>query len=437
MVNEAATGEGGASVYVVTDAGELVGGAELLVRSAEAAGPSVPVWKGTAQLAEDAATGARWLEPRLGFDDLLAFYDWNTWHRRCCVVKAGLTVGLGWWLERGGGGSGAERVYDSLSGEGDARDPVARLLLQPSPDAPTLRFGEVLTRAEVDYHAVGNAYLELVYDAAGRVAEVYHVPARTMRRAARGGGPAYWQTVGTRRTPFAAFGGGGAGARSEILHQLEYDPRSAAYGMPGWVGALASMGLDRTVLAFNTRLFQNSMMAHLAIVVEGGTLSKDGRAAVKQFVRDRATGVENAGRILLIEDERDQVRIRFEKLNLEVKDLMLKDVQNHFRDVVIAAHGVPPRMLGVVTPGQLGATGEVEGQLRIFRETVTRPRQRQLEAVLARVLSAGGYAGYRVRFRELDITALAADAGLLEVLLRHGVVEADRAREVAGRLLAG
>ena len=39
-----------------------------------------------------------WVEPRLRFQDLVAWLDMNIWHRRCVVVKAATTVGLGWEL---------------------------------------------------------------------------------------------------------------------------------------------------------------------------------------------------------------------------------------------------------------------------------------------------------------------------------------------------
>ena len=65
-------------------------------------------------------------------------------------------------------------------------------------------------------------------------------------------------------------------------------------------------------------------------------------------------GVKNAGRVLLMEDENDRVEIKFEKLNLDVKDLMTTKPFEFFRDVTVASHGVPPRMLGIVTAGQLG-----------------------------------------------------------------------------------
>ena len=427
----------GASVSVVTDGGDLLDAGTLAVRVAEAAARE-HVSKASAQIHDD-RRGGRWVEPRIGTTDLLAFLDWNTWHRRCCIVKSQLVAGLGWRLSRDG-----EPVWDTSTGEGDLDDPAVALLLRPSPDDGVMPFDAVLYRLLMDYHSTGDGFLEVVRNGRGRVAELYHVPARTMRVGVQRG--SYFQVKATREEAFAQFGHGlrggtVRGARNEMIHVKEYDPSSDDYGMPGWVGALASMGLDRTVLEFNTRLFQNSMMAHLAVVVEGGRLSEAGRTALKDFIRQRATGVENAGKILLIEDENDRVKIRFEKLNLDVKDLMLKDIQVHFRDLVVASHGVPPRVLGIATPGQLGASGEVEGQLRTFREVVIRPVQRMLEATLAPVLDAAGDTGaegrgrYRLRFADLDATGQAADAALLDVLLKHGVYTGEDARALADRIV--
>src|SRR5690606_25184177 len=177
------------------------------------------------------------------------------------------------------------------------------------------------------------------------------------------------------------------------------------------------------------KLFSNSLMAHMAIVVEGGKLSKEAREAVKAFVKERATGVENAGRILLLEDERSQAKIRFEKLNLEVKDLMITKALEHFRDVVVAAHGVPPRLLGIVTPGQLGATGEIEGQLRTFRETVLRPGKQKLETALHVLFEEMEPTAY-VRFTEMDITSVRDDADFWDRMIERDVYRPEEVRRL-------
>ena len=137
----------------------------------------------------------------------------------------------------------------------------------------------------------------------------------------------------------------------------------------------------------------------------------------------------NAGWIILSRDERDRVKIRFEKLNLEVKDLMIVKALEHFRDVVVAAHGVPPRILGIVTPGQLGASGEIEGQLRTFRETVLRPGKRQLETALGTLLDEIE-PGARVRFAEMDVTDLKADGDFYQKMIEAGVYSTEEVKRL-------
>jgi HK97 family phage portal protein len=253
-----------------------------------------------------------------------------------------------------------------------------------------------------------------------------------MRRHARFQG--YFQVRGTEAVPFRTFGDPDpAGQQSEILHLYQYDPQDDYYGMPDWYAALGAMGLDRTILEFNTYLFSNALMAHTAVIVEGGRLSDGAREAVKSFLQNRATGPNNAGRVLLLEDERDEVKVRFEKLGLDVEDVMIVEAQRHFRDVVVAAHGVPPRILGIITPGQLGATGEVEGQLRTFAETVLRPGQRELETALGVFLEEVA-PGCHIRFAEMDATDLRADAEFYDRMIERGVFTAE---EVRGMVEAG
>ncbi len=115
----------------------------------------------------------------------------------------------------------------------------------------------------------------------------------------------------------------------------------------------------------------------MAVVVEGGRLSDEERKAVKAFLKDQALGVQNAGRVLLLETEGDRVQVRIEKLNLDVQRLVETDSLKYFRDSMRSAHGMPPRLVGVISAGQL----------RILRETVLRPKRRWLERVVNAVLS--------------------------------------------------
>ena len=428
LIEQRSTGDGAAvssgevGVFVIMDDGVLVEAGDYLLGPVQKA-QSVA----TSQQLEEPARHPKWASPRLPMTDLLLFYDFNVWHRRCVLLKAMLVTGLGYQVMEGD-----KVIYDPHRDRVAPDHPAAQFVARPNENLME-SLGELAYRFLVDFYATGNGYLEAARNRRGRVAALYHAPGRTMWRDARFRG--YWQVKQARETFFPAFGDAARRAgRNEILHLYQYDPVADYYGMPDWYAALAAMGLDRTILEYNLRLFANSLMAHLAIVIEGGRLSTKGRAAIKQFVMERMTGVQNAGRILLLEDENDRVKIRFEKLNMEIKDLLTTKPFEYFRDVTIAAHGVPPRLLGVMTSGQLGGGGEMENQLRSFKETVLRPAKRRVEQVF-RLLLGEVHPGSWVRFAEMDVTDLRADGEFFDKMLSAGVFKPEEVREFVEALL--
>lgn len=65
------------------------------------------------------------------------------------------------------------------------------------------------------------------------------------------------------------------------------------------------------------------------------------------------------------------------------------------------------------------ATGEIEGQLRVFRETVLRPARRKLELGLHALLEELEPSAY-VRFAEMDITSIRDDADFWDKMIERG-----------------
>lgn len=203
---------------------------------------------------------------------------------------------------------------------------------------------------------------------------------------------------------------------NEVLHFMEYDPKDPWYGTPAWAPAMGSMLLDRTQVEYNTYLFQNGLMAHFAVVVEGGKLSSAQIDSLKSFLQTNATGVQNAGRGIVLQNESSGVTIKIEKLNMDIKDKQIIEGRNMTRDEVISVHGVPPRLLGIMSAGQLGGGGEVQGQLHTFLETVIRPEQERLESFLNEMIlssfSEQGLDGvkWRIKFNSMDISDPTKDA---------------------------
>lgn len=351
----------------------------------------------------------RWRDPRISVEDLLYFYDVSTWHKRCVLLKTRLVGGLGWQLV----------TDDEDKAPDDAHQAITAFLDDPQQERedgePKRSFDDLVERYLIDYYATGNGYWEAPRQRAGdAVAEIYHLRAQEARRAADLSEGYYQVRGGTEKAHFAGWGDTDADL-NEVLHFECYDPQDPYYGAPEWLTAMGAALLDRTAVEYNTNLFRNGLVAHFAVVVEGGKLSDKQIDALKQFLNENAKGVDNAGRGLVLQNEGEDVTIKIESLNVGFEKMKFGEGRDRARDEIIAAHGVLPRMVGVMEAGQLGGGGEMENQKRAFKESIIDPDQRKLERFInATILDSFGEHKWRLKFNEMDITDRQADGEYYE-----------------------
>ena len=265
-------------MFVIMDDGALVeADAYLLAGPGGIMKQGAPSPQAQSQQVQDTMRALKYATPRVSMADLLLFYDFNVWHRRCVILKAILTAGLGFQVMEGD-----QVVYDPRKDRRVPDHPAARFVAAPNENVMET-FEELIFRFMIDYGSMGNGYFEFARNRIGGIGAMYHIPGRTMFRDARFRG--YWQVKQMREHFFVPFARAARGQhRNEVLHLYQYDPVNDYYGLPDWFASFMAQGLDRTIMEYNVRLFANSLMAHLAIVVTGGRLSTAGRDAVKLFV---------------------------------------------------------------------------------------------------------------------------------------------------------
>lgn len=380
------------------------------------------------QAVEDDKHGAHpWVEPRLAFSDLLAWLDLNIWHKRCVYAKAAVIAGLGWQL-----------VTDEEDKEPDAMyDAIMEFLKYPNEDRIDT-FDRIAFKSVVDMESTGNFFNEVNRSFGGMLVNLYHVRAVNFRRSkdARKGG--YYQVptknYSKRWIEFAKFGMPEP-QKNEILHYYTYDPSSDYYGLPEWVPALADMVLDRSAVEFNINLFRNQLVAKFAVIVEGGKLSPAAKNSLREFLSSQAQGAKNAGKTLIFDTDDPNVKVRIDKLEMEfgTKNDWMGKIRETGRDMVISAHALPPRMVGVVTAGQLGGGSEAAEQLNIFEQTEAGPKRARLEEFYNRtVLAEFGHHKWKLKFNSIDTTDAKVDAEVEEILNRIGVKLPEESRQDLG-----
>lgn len=290
---------------------------------------------------------------------------------------------------------------------------------------------EFFTGLGIDLETYGNAFVQIVTGSGGRIVQLRRLPAITMSRYRAG----FLQRIplpsGDRRV--VTFG------PDEILHLRDHSITGRQYGEPSWIGAEGMLQLTQAAVQFNAAFFTNGAMPEYAVIFEGSTPSEEQRNSVRNFFLREYVGVGNAHRTMVLHVN-EGTKVKFERLTADVKDGDFLKLLDAARDRIVTAHGVPPRMLGIMSAGQLGGGGEITGQMFLFELLTLAPRRDRMMGRIKPILSKLGLTAVppeeadggpgRVAFRPLDLTPPDQDIPPLAELVNAGILTADEAYAV-------
>ena len=344
------------------------------------------------------------------YDALARLPELHPWHARCLEIVAAASVGCG---------------YDVLTDDEDLEKRTRAALEDLVGDVAFTAFAAFLAYADA---ATGNAYIEVARNAGGQIAELFWMPPQFVWHAKSGG--FIYRAKGCSPQTFAAFGDREAGLHEVIALRTPF-LRDRRYGLPKWISAMRAIALDNNAIDHNAAFFANSAIPALAIIVEGGEFTPEVELAVKNFLTNEFKGVDNAHRTLYLPLPDLGVTVRFEKLGQETKDGSFHLLRMDNRDEIIGAHGVPPRLLGIMSAGSLGGGGEVGGQILVFDQVTLQPVREKVAKTLNRtVIRELGLA--EIAFKRIDATTAVEDADRIVKLLAGGVIDTNEARAEAG-----
>jgi len=215
---------------------------------------------------------------------------------------------------------------------------------------------------------------------------------------------------------------------------LKYDsPASRHYGEPDYMATVRTLETEGMIDEYNQTFFNNAATPNMAIVFENSDPSEKQVEAFRQFFATNFKGMQNSHRTLILSTGNAQgeqnSRIRFEPLN-QVNDLSFEAFKRLDREEIIASHGVPPRLVGLVTAGQLGGGGELIGQLHQFNELEIKPKIELIEWSFREM-------GIHLDLKPIDTTNFKDDADVIDGLVQLGIISISEAREILGWQKAG
>lgn len=362
--------------------------------------------------------------PPYSFSALLDFYEDNTWHQACVNIKAALVCGS-WNI-----------VGISQDQKPDDEFNTLQEFIN-TPNSAGDMFYEILNRFWVDQETIGNSYFEIVRNRGRIMAEMYHVPGHTIRKAKTD--PGYYQIRGSgiqaEMTYFKKWADtkDTKEAKTELMHLMNYFPASSYYGLPDFITALGAMILDRNMVLFNNNFFDNSGMIGSILFVKGAQLDPMARTELKNMIRKNFTGVDNAHRFALIDGVNKDADIKIEKVMESVRDISFHLGRLDNRDEIIAAHHVPPKLLHIAQAGQLGAVQDGWNQMKMFKQFEIGPSQEMLAYRLNKLFERElGIKNWKIKFKEMEVSDDQAARNADREDVNAGIITVNEIRESRG-----
>jgi len=333
-------------------------------------------------IAEDLLWGTDGIvEPYLNFDALRGFYAFNVYHKRALKLKALLLS----QIESG-------NLEDFL----------------PENTSPQKFLYKFMLNAET----FGSAFFEKS-TAVGESFYLYNLSTYTARVDTQHN---IFQRVGTEDIPMEGA-------------QFMYDSiLSDYYGEPDYIEVIPQIITLHKADQYNDVFFDNGAKPELAIMFKDSDPTDEQIAAIGDFMRKDLRGYKNAHKTLILTtgegNGENKPDIEIKELG-KVEDMSHEKLKKVGRDEIIAAHGVPPRLVGIVEASSLGGGGELTSQLHMFNQITIKPKMALVEAFFAQH-------GITLKLKEFDATAFKDDADVVTGLVQAGILTAQEAKNVMG-----
>lgn len=238
----------------------------------------------------------------------------------------------------------------------------------------TCKTSAIFPRSELekfvqDYLIFGNAYLEVVKNEFSQIIALKSPLAKYMRRG-KEADKFYLLTDDFKEFEFPA---------GRIIHLKQADFNQEVYGLPDYLSALQSALLNESATLFRRKYYLNGAHAGSIIYMTDPMATESDVESLKQQLQ-QAKGKGNFKNLFLYAPDGKEKGIQV----IPLSDVVAKDeflnIKNTSRDDILAAHRVPPQLMGII-PTNTGGFGDVEKAGKVFFINEIKPLQQRLAEI--------------------------------------------------------
>lgn len=234
---------------------------------------------------------------------------------------------------------------------------------KPHPLLSRSAFAQLVT----DYLVFGNLFVQQVTNRLGGVMKLDPALAKFTRRGVDL--DSYWWVPSYNQER----------QLDNVIHLMEHDINQEVYGLPEYLAALNSAWLNESATLFRRKYYQNGSHAGFILYMTDAAQQQDDVDALRKALKD-SKGPGNFRNLFMYapNGKKDGIQI------IPISEVSAKDeffnIKNVTRDDVLAAHRVPPQLMGII-PSNTGGFGDASKAAEVFYHNEILPLQSRLQEI--------------------------------------------------------
>lgn len=262
---------------------------------------------------------------------------------------------------------GLARSFRASSHHASALQLKRNLVMQRFKPSPLLSY-ETMERLVTDDLVFGNCYLEEIKSATGKRLKFDCSPSKYTRIGKDGN---YW-FINNGYEDDHLF-------ENKLFHIQQVDIHQEIYGVPEYLGCMQAAWLNESATLFRRRYYNNGSHAGFILYVNDAAASEKDVAAIREAMKN-SKGPGNFRNLFFYSPNGKKDGIQL----IPISEVSARDdffnIKNVSRDDILAAHRVPPQLLGMV-PANAGGFGSVQEAATVFVAHEISPLLRRYERI--------------------------------------------------------
>jgi len=259
-------------------------------------------------------------------------------------------------------------------------------------------WNQILKRSILDDELHGGFYLQVLWNALGNIAEVYHIEFQKVR-ASKDLKKFYIKDDWTlsdfkeKAREYPAFNlNDNTGV--QILFVKQYNPKSDIYPLPSYFQGLNYIESDIQVSRHILGNAKHNFVATKLINFNNGLPQEEEQEEVERDLKRKFANHDGDRVVIAFNPSKENA---VDIIDLGETSLTKEDftnINNLIQQEIFACHQVTsPTLFGIKTEGQLGARNEIRDAYQIFQNTYVNERQQEHEQTFTKIMNLAGIPG--------------------------------------------